>query len=354
MDCEYNDLEKMTFKRIIIFLLKIISLVMLLFFVVAGIVVITHINNAKQALLKQQEEPSTIVCFIDDDTGKYIPEIWGPIIDSTHIKMGFACITGFMDGKRPYSEVFDQMDSTYLRKLYNEGHDVYSHTFSHQQFFVDTVTTEMIDFQCRTSKEWMDSNGYTRNSDIIVYPGGLGRGRWGKNIIASYKGISKKDAKRDVVRKYYKYGVDAIGFKPNHEPFDNYCILRVNADTSSLTSLKDKVDEAIDTKGLLVFMNHAYELQKDKQNQMQKMLDIIAYCRQREVKIMPLSEALKIRGNSIAVDDYVSPFCLYVSKNGYARNGYMNVAFIESLIIIIESIFIFFILYIFFFKKRNE
>lgn len=344
----------MTIKKVINFSLKFLILALLLVLVIAGIVVIKHVNGAKEVLFAQQEDNKPIVCFIDDDSGKYVPEIWGPIIDSTHIKMGFACITGFMDGETPYSEVFEQMDSTYLRKLYNEGHDVYSHTFSHQQFYVDTVTTEMIDFQCRMSKEWLNTHGYKRNSDIIVYPGGLGRGSWGKNVFASYRGISKKDAKRDVVRKYYKYGVDAIGFKPNNEPIDNYCIFRVNADTSSLATLKAKVDENIESKGLLVFMNHAYELQKDKQNQVQKMLDIIAYCQQREMEIVPLSEALQIRGNSIAVEDYASPFSVYASKNGYLKDGYMKIAFIASLLVIIESIILLLFLFIVFYKRQER
>lgn len=318
--------------------LEIISLSFLVLLLLGGIVVISHIHRAKKELLAQQGDNKPVVCFIDDDTGKYIPEIWGPIIDSTHIKMGFACITGFMDGEKPYSEVFEQMDTSYLRILYKDGHDVYSHTFSHQEFYVDTVTTEMIEMQCRLSKEWMASHGYTRNSDIIVYPGGLGRGRWGKNVISSYRYISKKDAKRDVVRKYYKYGVDAIGFKPNQEPFDNYCILRVNADTSSLATLKAKVDETIKSKGMLVFMNHAYELQKDKQNQVNKILNIIDYCKSYDVTIMPLSEALTVRGNSIAIEDYASPFSIYVSKNGYLRCGFLKIAFVESLVIILLSI----------------
>lgn len=327
-----------------------IAIMILIIFV--GIIVIKHANEAKKDYAAQQINNKPVVCFIDDDSGKYVPEIWGPIIDSTHIKMGFACITGFMNGETPYSEVFEQMDSTYLRKLYSEGHDVYSHTFSHQEFYVDTVTTEMIDMQCRLSKEWMESHGYTRNSDIIVYPGGLGRGRWGKNVIASYKYISKKDAKRDVVRKYYKYGVDAIGFKPNNEPFDNYCILRVNADTSSLATLKAKVDETIATKGLLVFMNHAYELNKDRQNQVNKMLNIINYCKSSDVTIMPLSEALTIRGNSIAFEDYASPFSVYVSKNGYLKCGFISISCIGAFIIILESISLIVLLSLFLFRKR--
>ncbi len=343
----------MNFKKLLSYSFQFLIVALLLLIVIAGIIVIKHVNGAKDALLAKQGVNKPVVCFIDDDSGKYVPEIWGPIIDSTHIKMGFACITGFMDGETPSSEVFDQMDSLYLRKLYNDGHDIYSHSFSHQEFYVDTVTSEMIDFQCRMSREWMDKHGYTRNSNIIVYPGGLGRGRWGRNLIASYKHISKKDAKRDVVRKYYEYGVDAIGFKSNHEPFDNYCIFRVNADTSSLVSLKAKVDEAINTNGMLVFMNHAYELKKDKQNQVAKIFNIIDYCKEKHVDIMPLSEALQIRGNCVSYGDYVSPFSIYVSKNGNMRCGYFSISFWESILIIFESVLLI-VCILLLFKRRNK
>lgn len=327
-------------------------IILLLVLVIAGIIVIKHVDGAKKDLLAQQGDNKAVVCFIDDDTGKYVPEIWGPIIDSTHIKMGFACITGFMNGETPYSEVFEQMDSSYLRKLYNEGHDVYSHTFSHQEFYVDTVTIESVDIQCRLSKEWMQSHGFNRNSDIIVYPGGLGRGRWGKNVIASYRNISIKDAKRDIVRKYYQYGVDAVGFKSNKEPLDNYCILRVNADTSSIVTLKAKVNETIESNGILVFMNHAYELNKDRKHQVKKMLDIITYCKENQVDIMPLSSALELRGNSIAIEDYASQFKVYVSKNGYIECSYINIAFAEALIIIMETFSLLFLFLFFVMKKR--
>lgn len=333
--------------------LTIFILALLIIVIIAGVVVLVHICRAKKELIAQHETPKAMVCFIDDDSGKYVPEIWGPIIDSTQIKMGFACITGFMNGEKPYSEVLEQMDMSYLRRLYNEGHDVYSHTYTHQQFYVDSVTTEMIDHQCRLSKEWMISHGFTRNADILVYPGGLGRGHLRKNLYASYKIASIKDAKRDVVRKYYKYGVDAIGGMANYEPIDNYSILRLNADTASLATLIIEVDKVFDNNGLLVFMNHAYELKKDKQNQVKKMLDIIEYCQRKGVEILPLSKALQIRGNSIAVEDYSSPFSIYVSKNGFLKCGYINVSLVEALVIIIESLVLLLFISIVIFKRKR-
>lgn len=286
------------------------------------------------------EDNQCIVSFIDDDTGKYVPEIWGEIIDSTHIKMGFACITGFM-GKEstPISEVFEQMDTTFLRKLYDDGHDVYSHTVTHQEFYVDTVTPERIEWQCKFSKEWLIQNGFTRNADIIVYPGGLGRGKFSiRKPFKTYDQIREKDAKREVIRKYYKYGVDAVGDKVNPDPLDSWSILRVNADTASFYTLKKRVDDAIDAGGLLVFMNHAYELHKDKEAQVKKLLELISYCQQKGIAIMPLSKALEKYGNIAAIGDFESLSCCYISNNGNVKCGTSTLLRVLIFIVLFESI----------------
>ena len=70
------------------------------------------------------------------------------------------------------------------------------------------------------------------------------------------------------------------------------CIYRFNADTATLAELKAKVDEAVNKKALLVFMNHAYELNKDKTAQVQKMIDIINYIKGTNATILPLEQAL--------------------------------------------------------------
>ena len=256
---------------------------------------------------KENIDRECIISFIDDDSGKYIPSVWGPILDSTGIKMGFACITAYLGGAEdPSEETYEQIDIQYLRKLYNEGHDVYSHSNTHPAFYMDSTDVERIKIECSKSKEWIIKNGFDRCSNIIVYPYGLGQQR-----------IEKKA----VIKNYYQYGVDATGGGINPEPLDNWAITRCNADTSSLSTLKSIVDEACNTGRLLVFMNHAYELNKDKNHQQQKMLDLIHYIQSKNIEIMPLSEALKHKGNIVADGEFTSFNHHFVSVNGVIKCG---------------------------------
>lgn len=228
---------------------------------------------------------NSVVSFIDDDTGIYTPEIWGGIIEETGIKMGFACVTGIMSGDfSDYSPIYAPMSLADLQALYDAGHEVYSHSWSHPAFYADNVTLDMIQEQCQKSRDWLNNNGFTRNSDIIVYPGGLGPTR---------------TAKLAVVRRNYRYGVDTVfndGTNPdgvNPEPlFNDLSIYRCNGDTMTLAELKATFDVAHQENKLLVIMNHSYELNKDKENQIAKIVSFIRYIQSTNASILPLEEAL--------------------------------------------------------------
>lgn len=237
-------------------------------------------NKRKIAALERGKiyDHTGIVSFIDDDTGKYVPEIWGEILTASPMRMGFACVTGFMSGQETPPEIYEQMTLAELQSLYNDGHEVYSHSYSHPDFASVSITLPEIERQCRLSKQWLDSNGFMRNSDIIVYPGGMGQ---------------NKTDRQDVVRQFYKYGVDTVGGGINPEPIDNpWAIYRFNADTATLQELKDKVDIALSERKLLVFMNHAYQLKLDKANQVAKMIAIIDYIKAQSGLILPFGEAM--------------------------------------------------------------
>jgi len=224
-----------------------------------------------------------IISFIDDDTGKYVPDIWGEIIAQTNIRMGFACVTGYISGKETTVGVYEPMPLTYLKELYENGHEVYSHSYTHPDFASNSITLDTIDIECRKSRDWLIENGFIKNSDIMVYPGGMG---------------SLAADKQSVVRQHYRYGIDTIEGGNLPEPIENpWCIYRYNADTRSLSELKALVDSAISEKKHLVFMNHAFELNKDKNNEIQKMVSLINYIKEQNGTILPFGEAVhKIYG----------------------------------------------------------
>lgn len=220
---------------------------------------------------------NAIVSFIDDDCGRYIPSIWGEIISATPIRMGFACVTGIMAGEVSPPEVYTPISKQELEQLYNDGHEVYSHSYSHPAFYSSDTTVDNVVSECQKSKDWLLKNGFFRGSDVIVYPGGLGQ---------------TQTAKQDAVRQFFAYGVDTVGHTYNPEPLNPWCVYRINADTSTIEELKKAVDDAVAAKGLLVFMNHAYELNKDKTNQVAKMIELINYIKSTNAEILPFGEAI--------------------------------------------------------------
>jgi peptidoglycan/xylan/chitin deacetylase (PgdA/CDA1 family) len=210
-----------------------------------------------------------------------------------------------------------------LKKLYAEGHDVYSHSYSHYEFHLIS-DIEDLDMQLKKSKEWLEQNGFLRSSNIIVYPGGLG---------------PYKTYKKDIIRNYYQYGVDAEGNGGlNIEPLDNWQICRFNADTASIYTLKEQVIKAKEHNSLIVFMNHAYELNKNRQESIDKICNLINFIKTQGVTIMPLSQALRIKGNIKAEGDYNSKDAIFVSANGltHINNNcvYIDFKFLFTLIVI--------------------
>ncbi len=222
---------------------------------------------------------SCIACFIDDDSGQYVPDVWGEILTERQILMGFACITGYMSGEAsPINPKYYQMPLKALTELYNKGHEIYSHSFTHPAFYESSNNT--IIEQCYKSKDWLFKNGFARGANIIIYPGGLGY---------------SKLAQQTIIKRYYKYGVEATGDGINSDisiSYNRFTIARINADTSTIAELKSAVDAAYAQNKIIVFMNHAYELNLDRNNQVAKMIDLIDYILNKGINIMPLEAAL--------------------------------------------------------------
>lgn len=230
---------------------------------------------------QQTDRHGPLVSFIDDDSGIYVPDIWGQIISETGIRMGFACITGYMSGQvTPTSPRQTQMTLAELKEFYNAGHEVYSHSWSHPAFY--EATLPQIEEECIKSKMWLENNGFVRGADMIVYPGGMGR---------------QYIEQRKVVKRFFKYGVDVQGSGVNTDEdiiSNPYLIIRINGDTGTLEELKAAADRAVSQNALLVFMNHAYEMNPDRDNQIAKMIALIQYIQAQNGKIMPLGEALHL------------------------------------------------------------
>ncbi len=223
-----------------------------------------------------------IVSFVDDDTSDLITPIWGDICSRKNIKIGFACITGYINKELNIpAPAYTQTSITVLKEYYNKGFDIYSHSHSHNYFYNVKNKTPNIDKECELSKNFLINQGFCRSSHIIVYPGGLG-----------YQRINKKKA----VKRYFRFGVDTVGRGMNEKPIDCYCVRRMNLDNSSYEEIIRELEKAKRKEALFVFMSHSFELNKDRKKQISKICDVIDYLNANNIKILPLSEALKIKG----------------------------------------------------------
>ena len=218
------------------------------------------------------KEHPPIVCFIDDDCRSTFPSIWGEVLSVKDIRIGLACITSLI-GTQNY------MTLQQLQAYYQQGHEVYSHSYSHPDFNSESTNVNAVEEQCWKSKRWLKANGFDSDADIIVYPGGINQ-----NSVSGNKKIA-------VAQQIFKYGVNAWG-GVCAEPTNFGNVPRINADTATLSELEDAVDLAVSQNSMVVFMSHSYEMSADSASQIAKLKNLIDYINTTDAEIMPFGEAM--------------------------------------------------------------
>lgn len=122
----------------------------------AQVVVIVH------AVLAAQSCPPTI-CLIHDDNGLTAYTELRPRLDRYGFKCGFAVINDLV-GSSPSHMTWAQID-----QLYREGHDLHAHGQFNLNSYASAALAQADILKNRAA---LLSRGYTRGSDIYVYPNG--------------------------------------------------------------------------------------------------------------------------------------------------------------------------------------
>jgi peptidoglycan/xylan/chitin deacetylase (PgdA/CDA1 family) len=239
-----------------------------------------------------------IVTFVDDDADPSFKDIWEPILINKGIKITLAVITGRVG--KPNSLSLEE-----LTDLQSKGNDIVSHTVNH--YSTRNSSLSVLETEYKDSQQWLVNNGFYKGKDILVYPGGIGDATSTSNIPI-----------KNIARKYYKYAVATDGYY-NELPVDNWAIQRPNADILSAKKLKDQVDGAIRDNGWLVILTHSLELQKDKNNNIAKINEVIDYCKTLNIPILPFTEAEKVKGNALAIGEYSNNNGTFISMNGNSK-----------------------------------
>lgn len=233
-----------------------------------------------------------VITFIDDDARPDFRTVWQPILNANpDVKISIAVVKDWTlaGSALPISE---------LITLQNSGHDLLCHSTHHEASYLISPANAELDYP--EAAQWMkenNMNGY----EYLVYPGGL-----------SNLGVSIKN----VARKTFKYAVStptagtfAIA------PVDNWCLPRIDGDVTTLANLKIAVDTAKTNGYWLIVMTHSHVLLSSGST---KMTDFIAYIKAQNVPIMKFTDAVKIKGNAVAIGEYTnaSDKKLFISHDG--------------------------------------
>jgi peptidoglycan/xylan/chitin deacetylase (PgdA/CDA1 family) len=235
------------------------------------------------------------VVIVDDDVRETIRTRIQPILDATGVNISFAVIPSKVDTS-------GYMTKAELLALQAAGNDLLSHGMNG----IDVPNTDLatVDADFRDGQAWMKANGMN-GYEYVVYSGGL------QNTRVDVKNLA---------RKYYKYGVGAWTFGTNYNatPVDNWCLARVNEDGSDLATLKGYLDEAKANNGLLMVMTHSHIMTAESIPKLEAFID---YARDNGVPILPLTEALKRKGNAVALGEFTQAGSKFVSVEGEEDKG---------------------------------
>ena len=255
----------------------------------------TNIHEIKQITNPYfNDEP--IITFIDDDGTQGFLSNLKSTFDANRIKVSLGIITSFV-GTGSY------MTLEQLKTLENEGHDILSHSKTHSKNIfstsLSTITESQLDVEFGESLKFLKDNGF-KNYDLgVIYP----HGNFG-----DYAKFIKK-----VARKYYKFGVNAVG-NYNDSPSDSMYLDRVflNKNTD-ISIIKEKIDNVLNKKGWLIFGTHSALSSEINGAYLQQ---VINYINEKNIKILKFSEAYKLKGNILSIGDFTEPNSFQLGYNG--------------------------------------
>lgn len=245
------------------------------------------------------QKPTFVI--LDDDATVGVINTLEPILDSYGIKGNIAVITSKLDTGGWY------MSSTEVKRLYDKGWNVLSHTHNHANLPEESENN--IRSEMSQSKNVLENIGIEVNH--IVYPGNK---------------VDDKVAR--IAKDYYQSGLSAYNFSDditsgiNKSPIATYNLTRYGIGawgSSDVERVKRIIDETIKINGLLIFMTHVGENTEEHNNQLR---EIIEYVLDKGYTFDTYEDAFEKHKNVIEQGDY------RVDNNGYdfavGKNGNMN------------------------------
>lgn len=286
---------------------------------------IESINSFKKNLIQFHKDairPKTripLLTIISDD-GHVDNSAWFiPILEEFKVKASFAIIGNFT--KRANDGLTTSYyTSSQVKSLYDNGHDIMSHTWTHQQSWSTILTLEQIDEEMKRTKVYLES--------IINAP---------VNLFVSPYGL-RTPAIDNIISKYYDANF-IINFTDHtvNLPLDTYYVNRLSADcdetTYSLlweTSLKPALDKALLNKEWLILCVHPQFTQYKqssnpnylaRQNEFRKVLQ---YCKDNGIEVTTAKQGFDYYKNilDIGVKRFDQIYYKLSIEHNEDNNGY--------------------------------
>ena len=259
----------------------------------------SHEIKDKTLLLMNETNEIPVITFVDDDGNDKFLTKSKPIYDKYGVKCTVAVVTDFIQNG-------NGMDVDELLAIANEGYDIVSHTHTHGQSIYKpgyvTANLSEIEEDIRLSYEYLKNNGL--ETDTIVWA-------WGS--------FEDPLVYTKIAKKYFKYGVNAGGGVMTAEVlndmyYDRYFI-NMN---KSIDTYKDLIDECYTNNGWLIFGTHSGS---DNEIDSEFLDAILGYIKSKNIQIMTLKDANKIKGNICSIGNYGERGnSLYIGRNGIVLN----------------------------------
>lgn len=259
-------------------------------------------SNIKVVSSNSVNYKGAVLAFIDDDAQSNFKNQWQSILNNKGINISLAVLSEKV-GTSGY------LTKEELLTLQGQGNDLLAHGASGMDH--NNTTPTLFEADVVKGQKWMKENGMLANN-YLVYSGGLANRLEIKNV----------------ARKYFDYAITAwpTGLDYNKTPVDNWLLARYDGITNSLSSLQSRLDEAIANNGLLIIMTHAHLMDTAQQTKIESYID---YARSKNVPILPFSEAIKVKGNAIALGEHTGTGS-FIGVDGRSRLDTSNGLFFDG------------------------
>lgn len=261
-------------------------------------------------------KPKPIVVFTFDDGAVEDINLMKPLFDEFGYKFTTYIVPNFVGTTQ---NGLDYMNKTQLKELYDDGHEIGSHTMNHLS--MSSVSEEVVDYEMRESKKVLTEWGFEVNN--FSYPFGQRNNLSGKIALKYFRTatlfnsaitpvtipIKKVELERKSLGSYPDYTTSTF---PVTDTFQDY--------------YKYWVDDAINNNRLTVFALHPWKMPNDTV-QMGYLRDVLQYCKDNNVSVMTLNKALDYFDNQLDFkvynsDDTVKSEIMF-DANGELSSGNM-------------------------------